>query len=69
MTNDEVRTSAVHNPDRVELIATHQSTFMNFLTARVEDRAAAEDILQSAYLKAVEHGSDTRSFVSVCEVV
>jgi RNA polymerase sigma-70 factor (ECF subfamily) len=44
----------------VELIAAHQSKFLNFLSARVEDRAVAEDILQSAYLKAMEHGSDIR---------
>jgi RNA polymerase sigma factor (sigma-70 family) len=60
MTNDEVRTGTLHSFDRVELIAAHQSKFLNFLSARVEDRAAAEDILQSAYLKAVEHGSDIR---------
>jgi RNA polymerase sigma-70 factor (ECF subfamily) len=60
MTNDEVETSTVRSTDRVELIAAHQSKFLSFLSARVEDRAAAEDILQSAYLKAVEHGSEIR---------
>ncbi len=34
--------------------------FLSFLAARVEDSAAAEDILQSAYLKAIERGSEIR---------
>jgi RNA polymerase sigma-70 factor (ECF subfamily) len=61
MTNDEAKTSTARSSERVELIAAHQSKFLNFLSARVEDRAAAEDILQAAYLKAVEHGSDIRN--------
>src|SRR5258708_3503256 len=60
MTTDEVTTDAVRIPDPMERIAAHQSKFLSFLSARVEDRAAAEDILQSAYLKAVEHGSEIR---------
>jgi RNA polymerase sigma factor (sigma-70 family) len=60
MTNDEIRIGTVHRSDRVELIAAHQPKFLNFLSAHVEDRATAEDILQSAYLKAVEHGSEIR---------
>jgi len=57
MTNDEVKSGSADGSGRVELITAHQSKFLNFLSARVEDRAAAEDILQSAYVKAVEHGS------------
>lgn len=34
--------------------------FLRFLSARVEDTATAEDILQAAYLKAVERGSEIR---------
>jgi RNA polymerase sigma-70 factor (ECF subfamily) len=34
--------------------------FLGFLRSRVNDAAAAEDILQAAYLKAVEHGGDLR---------
>jgi RNA polymerase sigma-70 factor (ECF subfamily) len=60
MTYDEVKTDTANSSDRVELIAAHQSKFLSFLSARVEDRGAAEDILQSAYLKAVEHGSEIR---------
>ena len=60
MTTDKTRTDSVRLSERVERIATHQSKFLSFLTARVEDRAVAEDILQSAYLKAMEHGSEIR---------
>src|SRR5260370_6141679 len=34
--------------------------FLRFLSARVGDAATAEDILQSAYVKAIEHGSELR---------
>ena len=34
--------------------------FLGFLRGRVNDPAAAEDILQGAYLKAIEHGSELR---------
>jgi RNA polymerase sigma-70 factor (ECF subfamily) len=60
MTTNEIRTDAVQLPDRVERIAAQHAKFLSFLSARVEDKAAAEDILQSAYLKAVEHGSEIR---------
>ena len=60
MTTIETKTAAVQGPDRVERIAGQHATFLSFLSARVEDRATAEDILQSAYLKAVEHGSEIR---------
>jgi RNA polymerase sigma-70 factor (ECF subfamily) len=60
MKTNEVTTDAVRLPDSLERITAHQSKFLSFLSARVEDRAAAEDILQSAYLKAVEHGSEIR---------
>jgi RNA polymerase sigma-70 factor (ECF subfamily) len=60
MTTEKTTTDNVRLSERVERIAAHQSKFLNFLSARVEDRAVAEDILQSAYLKAVEHGSEIR---------
>ena len=34
--------------------------FLGFLSARLYDTAAAEDVLQSAYIKALEHGSEIR---------
>ncbi len=43
-----------------EKITAHRATFLRFLSARVEDAATAEDILQSAYIRAIEHGSEIR---------
>ncbi len=44
----------------LDRIVSHQNRFLGFLQARVEDAATAQDILQSAYLKAMEHGSEIR---------
>jgi RNA polymerase sigma-70 factor (ECF subfamily) len=44
-----------------ERITAHHAKFLSFLTARVDSAATAEDILQSAYVKAVEHGSEIRA--------
>jgi RNA polymerase sigma factor (sigma-70 family) len=41
-------------------ITDHHAKFLSFLAARVENIATAEDILQSAYIKAIEHGSEIR---------
>jgi RNA polymerase sigma factor (sigma-70 family) len=41
------------------LLELHEQ-FLRFLRPRVADTATVEDILQSAYLKAVEHGSEIR---------
>jgi RNA polymerase sigma-70 factor (ECF subfamily) len=60
MTTNEVATDAAQIPDRMERVVAQHAKFLSFLSARVEDRATAEDILQSAYLKAVEHGSEIR---------
>ena len=60
MATDDVTNNAGRLSDPLERIVGHQAKFLTFLSARVEDRAAAEDILQSAYLKAVEHGSEIR---------
>ena len=64
MTTQEVTTNTVPLSDRVERIAAQHAKFLSFLSPRVEDRDAAEDILQSAYLKAVEHGSEIRDHES-----
>src|SRR5579883_570323 len=48
------------NPELVERVTAQRERFLRFLSARVEDRAAAEDILQVAYLKAIERGSEIR---------
>jgi RNA polymerase sigma-70 factor (ECF subfamily) len=60
MATDDVTTNTIRPSDPLKRIMAHQAKFLGFLSARVEDRAAAEDILQSAYLKAVEHGSEIR---------
>ena len=60
MATKEVITTPARLSGRIERIAAQHAKFLSFLSARVEDRAAAEDILQSAYLKAVEHGSEIR---------
>lgn len=36
----------------------HRDRFLRFLTSRVENAAAAEDILQTAFVKTVEHGAE-----------
>lgn len=46
--------------EAMERVLSHRDRFLKFLSSRVEDRATAEDILQSAYLKAIEHGSEIR---------
>ena len=46
--------------DLVEKMTRQRERFLRFLSARVEDRATAEDILQAAYLKALERGSEIR---------
>lgn len=44
----------------VERMMVHREKFLGFLRARVRDAATAEDILQSAYIKAIEHGDQIR---------
>ena len=44
-----------------ERVAKHHHRFLNFLVSKVDSRATAEDILQSAYVKAMEHGHELRS--------
>jgi len=46
-------------------ITAHHSEFLRFIAARVGESAAAEDILQAAYLKALEHGTQLRDEESV----
>jgi RNA polymerase sigma-70 factor (ECF subfamily) len=48
------------NEGTVERMTAHHARFLKFLTARVEDTETAEDILQSAYIKAMQHGSEIR---------
>lgn len=46
-------------------ITAQRSEFLRFIAARVGEPAAAEDILQSAYVKALKHGSQLRDEESV----
>jgi RNA polymerase sigma factor (sigma-70 family) len=41
-------------------LADSHAKFLGFLRARVGDTETAEDILQAAYLKAIQHGSELR---------
>ncbi len=43
----------------------HRGEFLGFLTRRVDDPAAAEDILQAAYTKALQRGEQIRNTESV----
>lgn len=42
-----------------QLVASHRQ-FLSFLQKRVESREAAEDILQSAFVRSLEHASELR---------
>jgi RNA polymerase sigma-70 factor (ECF subfamily) len=44
----------------VERLIALRQQFLGFLTQRLRDSATAEDILQSAYFKAIEHGQEIR---------
>lgn len=48
------------NRELVERMTARREKFLRFLSSRVEDRATAEDILQVAYLKAIERGAEIR---------
>lgn len=51
-----------HPPaDRMGRLIASRDKFLSFLTARLRDKAAAEDVLQAAYIKALERGSDIRN--------
>lgn len=47
--------------DRATGLAEMHSRFLGFLHRRVSDPAEAEDILQAAYLKAIENGGELRA--------
>ncbi len=46
--------------DRIGNLVASRDKFLGFLSARLHDKAAAEDVLQSAYIKALEHGFKIR---------
>lgn len=56
---------AVLSDDHVEVLLERRAEFLRFLSSRVNDRAMAEDILHSAYLKAMERGNQLRQDESI----
>jgi len=52
------------NDELVERVTSQRDRFLRFLVSRVEDKATAEDILQTAYLKAIKRGSEIRKHES-----
>ena len=46
--------------DAIERVTAQHARFLGFLRARVGDPATAEDILQAAYIKIMEHGGDIK---------
>ncbi len=49
----------------LDQIMAQRARFLRFLQGRVEDLSTAEDILQSAYLRALEHSGEIREDESV----
>lgn len=56
---------SLENGAMLERITANHSEFLRFLSSRVGERATAEDILQSAYVKAMEHHSQLRNEESI----
>lgn len=54
-------------PVSFESLVNDHERFLRFLSSRVSDRAAAEDILQSAYVKAIEGAEALRSSESIVD--
>jgi RNA polymerase sigma factor (sigma-70 family) len=46
--------------DTLQMLLERRSGFLAFVQSRVHDRALAEDILQAAYMRAMEHGDSLR---------
>ncbi len=52
-------------PEAVERLVDNRQQFLSFLEKRVESRAAAEDILQAAFVRGLESGAAVRDEESV----
>src|SRR5688572_1388538 len=48
------------SPDVVAMLVQHHRRFRDFLERRVGSRATAEELLQGAFVKGLEHGADLR---------
>lgn len=56
----EQESSQSLSPAAIQRLVDSHRQFLAFLQARVESRAAAEDILQSAFVRSLERGADVR---------
>jgi len=52
-------------PEAIQRLVDHHRQFLAFLQTRVESRATAEDILQSAFVKGLERGGEVRDEESI----
>jgi RNA polymerase sigma factor (sigma-70 family) len=53
------------SPEAVQRLVENHRQFLGFLEKRVESRAAAEDILQDAFVRGIERGGELRGDESV----
>src|SRR5436189_5004710 len=56
----EPETSKSLSPEAIERLVSSRRQFLAFLEKRVESRAVAEDILQSAFVRGLERGAEVR---------
>src|SRR4051812_4137615 len=56
----EQATSNSLSPEAIQRLVESHRQFLSFLERRVESRAVAEDILQSAFVRGLERGSEMR---------
>src|SRR4051812_21085206 len=56
----EQESSPSLSPAAIQRLVDSHRQFLAFLQARVESRAAAEDILQSAFVRSLERGAEVR---------
>lgn len=62
---NESATASKSDPHTLEVLLEQRSAFLRFLTSRLGDATAAEDVLQGCYLKLVEHPPQLRNDESV----
>ena len=53
------------SPEAVQVLVNSHRQFLSFLQKRVESREVAEDILQSAFVRSLQHSSELRDEESV----
>ena len=57
---NELQSPTVNSEAKLARIVAHHSKFLSFLASRVEDGTVAEDLLQAAYIKAIQHSFEIR---------